>query len=124
MMLIDSNLIIYALQPGYAKLRGWIIDNEPSYSIISRVEVLGYTKLQPVAKHALSEFLNCLNLIYLNPASYEIAIELKQQRKMSLGDALIAATCIDHNKILATHNTDDFKWIENFRVIDPLADQT
>ena len=120
MMLIDSNLIIYAVQAEYKKLREWIIDNEPSYSIISRVEVLGFARLQPIQKQALTDLLNNLELIYLNPSCYEIAIALKQQRKMSLGDALIAATCIENNKTLATRNTDDFKWIENFSVINPL----
>jgi toxin FitB len=59
--------------------------------------------------------LNNLEVIYLNPGCYELAIALKQQRKMSLGDALIAAICIEHHKILATRNTADFDWIENFR---------
>ncbi len=119
MMLIDSNLIIYAVQAEYKNLREWIVDNEPSYSIISRVEVLGFARLQAIQKQALTDLLNNLEVIYLNPSCYEIAIALKQQRKMSLGDALIAATCIENNKILATRNTDDFKWIENFSVINP-----
>ena len=120
MMLIDSNLLIYGVQPEYKNLRDWIVDQHPSYSIISRVEVLGFSKLQPIAKQALNDLLGSLELIYLNPSTYEIAIELKQQRKISLGDALIAATCIEHSKTLATHNIEDFKWIENFRVIDPM----
>ena len=120
MMLIDSNLIIYAVQAEYKNLREWIIDNEPGYSIISRVEVLGYARLQAIQKQALTDFLDNLDIVYLNLSCYELAIELKQQRKMSLGDALIAATCIEHNKILATRNIDDFNWIENFRVINPL----
>jgi predicted nucleic acid-binding protein len=33
---------------------------------------------------------------------------------------LIAATCIEYNKILATRNTADFDWIEDLRVINPL----
>ena len=41
------------------------------------------------------ELLNSLELIYLTPASYEIAIQLRQQRKLTLGDALIAATCFE-----------------------------
>lgn len=71
-------------------------------------------------KQVITELLNSLEIIYLNPACYELAIALKQQRKMSLGDALIAATCIEHHKTLATRNTADFDWIENMRVINPL----
>jgi predicted nucleic acid-binding protein len=121
MTLIDSNLIIYAVQAEYKNLRQWIIDTEPTYSIISRVEVLGYARLQPIEKQVITCLLNNLEIIYLNPSCYELAIALKQQRKMSLGDALIAATCIEHDKTLATRNTADFSWIENLRVINPLS---
>lgn len=96
------------------------MDNDPSYSIISRVEVLGFARLQPIEKQAITELLDDLRIIYLNPSCYEIAIILKQQRKMSLGDALIAATCIENNKILATRNVADFEWIENIEVLNPL----
>ncbi len=119
-MLIDSNLIIYALQPQYSQLQEWIIDNEPQYSIISRVEVLGFARLQALEKQAITDFLANLDVIYLNENSYQIAIDLKQQRKMTLGDAFIAATCLEHNKILATRNTADFTWIQNLEVINPL----
>ena len=120
MILIDSNLIIYAVQAEYKNLRQWIIANDPGYSIISRVEVLGFARLQPIEKQVITDLLNNLEVIYLNPGCYELAIALKQQRKMSLGDALIAATCIEHHKMLATRNTADFDWIENLRVINPL----
>lgn len=121
MILIDSNLIIYGVQAEYKNLREWIIDNEPGYSIISRVEVLGFARLQAAQQQALTGLLNNLEILYLNPSCYEIAIALKQQRKMSLGDALIAATCIEYNKTLATRNVTDFNWIENLRVINPLS---
>ncbi len=120
MILIDSNLIIYATQPDFSTLREWIIDNADSYSIITRVEVLGFAKLQPLERHALVELLNNLELLYLNPVCYETAIALKQMRKMSLGDALIAATCLEYNQVLATRNVDDFKWINHLTVLNPL----
>ena len=119
-MLIDSNLIIYAVQKDYATLREWLIDAQPNYSVISRVEVLGYHKLQSIEKEALFDILQHLNIIYLSHSSYELAINIKQQHKMSLGDALIAATCIEHDFTLATRNTDDFKWINNLNLINPL----
>nr|VFK53924.1 MAG: PIN domain-containing protein [Candidatus Kentron sp. TUN]VFK55822.1 MAG: PIN domain-containing protein [Candidatus Kentron sp. TUN] len=57
------------------------------------------------------------------PVSYPIieqAISLRQQRKMSLGDALIAATALAHDLELATANTNDFDWIEDLDVINPV----
>ncbi|VAW32571.1 hypothetical protein MNBD_CHLOROFLEXI01-1034 [hydrothermal vent metagenome] len=41
---------------------------------------------------------------------------------MSLGDALIAATCLIHTLSLLTHNKKDFEWIPNLSVIDPLTE--
>ena len=40
---------------------------------------------------------------------------------MSLGDALIGGTALNHDLRLATHNTEDSEWIERLEVIDPLA---
>ena len=45
----------------------------------------------------------------------------REQRRLSLGDALIAATYIEHALELATHNTVDFLGLEALVVIDPLA---
>jgi hypothetical protein len=71
-------------------------------------------------KPHLTELLNNLELIYLSPASYEIAIQLRQQRKLTLGDALIAASCLERGYALATCNTGDFAWIDELKVFNPL----
>ncbi len=119
-MLVDSNILIYATKPEHAELRQWLIDKLPKVSVISKVEILGYHKLHAAEKVALTELLSCLELIYLTPSSYEIAIQLRQQRKLTLGDALIAATCLERGYDLATRNTLDFTWIEELKVINPL----
>jgi predicted nucleic acid-binding protein len=38
----------------------------------------------------------------------------------SLGDVLIAATALNVNLTLATHNPIDFSWIKSLAVFDPL----
>lgn len=48
------------------------------------------------------------------------AIELKQTKKLTLGDSLIAATALVHNLTLVTKNTKDYKWIPQLSVIDPV----
>ena len=49
------------------------------------------------------------------------AVTLRQSRRMSLGNAIIAATALRHNLPLATHNTADFRWIGGLQLVDPLA---
>ena len=43
------------------------------------------------------------------------------QRRIKLGDSLIAATALAHGLALATHNTDDFRWIPGLQLVDPLT---
>jgi predicted nucleic acid-binding protein len=49
------------------------------------------------------------------------AVRLRQLRKMTLGDALIAATALAYDLELLTHNLDDFTWVPGLEVRDPLA---
>jgi len=121
MVLADSNILIYATQPEHAKLRQWLLDTLPKISIISRVEILGYHKLQGVEQAALTELLDNLELVYLTPACYEIAIQLRQRQKLTLGDALIAATCLEQGCTLATANIGDFGWVEELKAFNPLV---
>lgn len=120
MILVDSNLLIYAVQPNYADLRTWLLKTLPKASVISRVEVLGYHKLKTQEQKALENLLNVLETIYPTATTFELAIGLRQRRKMLLGDALIAATCIEHNLILATNNTADFAWVAEITLLNPL----
>jgi len=119
-MLVDSNILIYATKPEHAPLRQWLIQTLPKVSIISKVEILGYHKMGLAEKLALTELLNSLELVYLTPACYEIAIQLRQRRKLTLGDALIAASCLERGYALATCNTSDFAWITEMELINPL----
>lgn len=119
-MLIDSNLIIYATQPPYSQLRSWFVEYATHYSAISRLETLGYHLLGDAEKEAITAILENLDVLMIGKATLEMAIVLRQQRKMSLGDALIAATCLEHNLPLATANSKDFEWIADLVIHNPL----
>jgi toxin FitB len=123
-MLIDSNIIIYAAQPQHTVLRQWIAQHVPVVSAISYVEVLGYHKLTVAEKQALELFFSLATILPLNQPVLEEAVHLRQQQKISIGDALVAATCLVHRLTLVTHNTKDFTWIAGLTVFDPLANST
>ena len=121
MILADSNIIIYAVSGRYPQAAGWFIENIPAVSAISMVEVLGYSRLNPAEKSELEQLFSRLTILYPPPGVFQIAVGLRQQHSLSLGDALIASTALYFDCELATHNTADFNWIEGLRLVDPMV---
>ena len=119
-MLIDSNIIIYAAKPDHVELRRFIAQYAPAVSAVSFVEVLGYHKLEVEQRLYFEEFFSAALVLHISSTVLEQAITLRQLRKMSLGDSLIAATALSHHRKLVTCNTDDFKWIEGLLLHNPL----
>lgn len=115
-MLVDSNILIYAGKLGAESLQRWVAEQVTSVSAITLVEILGYPRLDEEDRKLLRQLLAPLLVCYPTPA-----IALRQQRKMTLGDVLIAATCLERALNLATHNTADFAWITGLNLIDPLG---
>jgi toxin FitB len=119
-MLLDSNLIIYASKPGYDHLRNWMSQHPICVSALSQLEVLGYHRLTEEDRRFFVQFFSALPVLPITPEVIAQAIALRQQRKMSLGDATIAATALVNKMPIATHNVTDFQWIPNLVVIDPI----
>ncbi|MBF0260712.1 MAG: type II toxin-antitoxin system VapC family toxin [Magnetococcales bacterium] len=119
-MMIDTNIIIYSLRPEHAQLQSWLLEQMPCCSVISRVETLGYHRLTTAAQRSLEGVLSCMEVIYPSPVTFERAIQLRQQRRISLGDALIAATALEHRLVLATTNLSDFQWIQGLTIVNPM----
>ncbi len=120
-MLLDSNIIIYAAQPEHAALRQFIETHTPAVSVISYIEVLGYHKLTTEDRQFLEQFFQAAEELPLSEIVVQWAIKLRQRRKMSLGDSIVAGTAIAYNRTLVTRNTEDFRWIEEIKLLDPLA---
>ena len=64
----------------------------------------------------LQALLGAFDEYQIGPQTVSLAISLRRQRKMTLGDALVAATCLEHGLHLATRNVRDFDWIPGLRV--------
>lgn len=120
-MLLDSNLIIYAARPEHASLRTFIAEEVPSVSVVSKVETLGYHRLSGDEKSFLEEFFGAADVLSVSQSVIREAIQLRQRRSMSLGDALIAGTALAYDLRLGTHNATDFAWIEEMDIVDPFA---
>ena len=122
-MLLDSNIIIYAIKPEFSNLRDLVEKAHPMVSAISYVEVLGYHKLTSEDRQDFEEFFDIVPIIHISQTIIEKAVALRQQRKMSLGDSIIAATTIVHNLTLVTANVKDFEWIQEITILNPLENQ-
>lgn len=119
--MLDSNLIIYAARPEYPGLRRLIAARLPAVSAVSVVEVLGYHHLSPGERHHFEAFFAAAEVLPLSDAVVTRAVTLRQGRKMSLGDALMAATALVFGRELRTRNFRDFRGVPGLVVTDPLA---
>lgn len=120
-MLLDSNIVISAARPGGQTLANYLEDPDACVSIVTTIEVLGYHRMTADEERILNRYLASIPVLPLNDAIASRAIALRKQRKMGVPDAIIAATALEWDLPLVTHNTDDFKHIEGLTLIAPPA---
>ena len=116
MLLVESNIFIYAIKPEYKRLRNWLVKQDFAVAETTLVEVLGFHRLPAEDEQALKHLFNMAKILPMSRTIVDQAIALRQQRKMSLGDSLIAATALDHDIALITRNIGDFEWVEGLQL--------
>lgn len=120
-MLLDSNIIIYAAQAEHTSLRQFIAEHAPAVSVISYIETLGYHRLSAEEQQFLERFFQATEVLPVSDAVVQWAVRLRQRRRMTLGDAIVAGTAVERGRVLVTHNTEDFRWISEIKLLDPLT---
>ena len=116
-ILLDSNVII-ALAKGI--LSTSVLDEKRiRVSEMNRLEVFGYHKLSEEENNALSRFFENIICLEISVKIIDGAIALRQANKMSVGDAIIAATALRFDLRIYTANIDDFKHIQGLNYINP-----
>ena len=123
-VLLDSNIILYAVASGNESALQWIEREVPAASAVSYVETLGYHRLNERDRLELVAFFVETVLLPLDERVIGQATVLRQERRMSLGDAIIAATALVHDLTLVTRNVDDFRWIADLRLLNPFEAPT
>ena len=121
-MVLDTNILIYSAKPGGKDLRRWLDDPGAMMSIVSRIESLGFPGINAKEKAALENAFHFLPESGLTEPVAARTIALRQERKMGLADAIIAATALVYDTPLVTRNIDDFKHVAGLRLINPFAD--
>ena len=120
MLLLDTNIIIESERPKGVALKKWIAEEHRSVSAASLVEVFRYQKLTPSERKQFDALFASLQVLPVSAAVVEKAEELRKKRKMSIGDAIIAATALVYELRLVTRNLKDFAGIPGLVVFNPL----
>ena len=121
MPLLDSNILIYSGEPQYAPhLISYITNPANLVSAISIVETLGYQRITPAQTLYFESLFKILQVVPVEESVIQRAVQIRQTKKLSLGDALIAATALVYDEELVTRNTTDFFEIAGLRVVNPI----
>jgi predicted nucleic acid-binding protein len=87
-------------------------------SVMTRIEVLGYPQTAEQLQQA-TRLLSYFDEISLHELIVQHTIRLRQQSRIRLPDALIAATALYFGLPLVTRNTQDFRAIEGLIILNP-----
>jgi len=82
------------------------------------MEALGFNFKSPSEQSIMETFINGSDLISIDEAIVNKTIEIRRNKKVSLPDAIIAATAIVYHLKLITNNVADFKSIPDLQVIN------
>ena len=120
--LLDSNFIINYFKgifEGDARQFSDSIINRTTYiSVITRIELLGWKSIIAKDEKLIKEFISDSTVFSLEESIIIRTISIRKSIKIKLPDAIIAATAIEHNMQLLTHNINDFKKVSDLIVIN------
>lgn len=121
--LIDTNIIIYYLDDkipdSHLGTIESIFKNSFYISTITKIELLGWHKIDSLTLIKIKEFLSNSNIFYIDSQIENMAIEIKQNGKTSIPDSIIAATALLHKFTLVTRNSKDFDNIPKLNIYNP-----
>lgn len=121
MYIVDSNIIIYSYQEEFKYLRSTITSSNVFVSDISRVEVLGYHKLNPEEDRYFQEVFELLPIILPGKRIFDRAIEIRKEYNLKLGDSIIAATALEYHLSIYTRNLSDFARVVDLKCLNPIV---
>jgi len=122
--LIDTNFLVYHTKGSQVTvdlLSNLITEHCFNISILTKIEFLGWDKHTTEGFKKCKELIEPANIYSLDEEIANKAIELRTKRKIKLVDAVIAATALLNNLILAARDVDDFKGIKELQIINPFA---
>ena len=101
-MLLDSNILIYGANGEHPALDVILDRTDLAAASVTRIETLGFHRLSEIERRWLETTFERMKILALDDAVAARAIALRQERKMGLADAIIAATALAHDRPLVT----------------------
>ncbi len=119
----DSNILIYylngSLNDSVRRQVEDMIKLGSFISVITRIEVLGWSKNTATSLSSAKDLLKCINEQALSEEIVKLCIQLRQNYSLKLPDAMIAATALHLEIPLMTRNVKDFQKVSNLEIINP-----
>ena len=120
MYTLDTNVIIYFLK-GDLKVKKFLNEEISKgsrffISAITEAELFGYPALANEEALKIEEMLKTISIIPIDSQIAKLAGFFKRKYKISLPDAIVAATSYQTNTTLITRNIKDFKKIREISV--------
>ena len=117
---IDTNILIGWYKRGVISNNNDLDNMAPVFSVITKIEVLGFQEITEAEAKAINKMLDTGELAYIDGDIAKQTINLRQKYRIKTPDAIIAATAIVNNSELWTANTSDFSSIEGLKLHNPL----
>lgn len=117
MILLDTNVFIYIANGTLST--DIIARTDIGHASVTKIEALGFSAIPANELLLLTSLFNESYSVPLTDAIVDRAVQLRQARRISLGDAIIAATALEHTMQLWTANTEDFRHIEGLKLVNP-----
>ena len=92
-----------------------LVNENPQISVMTRIESLSYLTSQI---ETFRSFVNYSTVFDLTEDIIIRTIALRRSRRIKIPDAIIAATALEYDLTLITHNTYDFQGIPNLKLLD------
>jgi predicted nucleic acid-binding protein len=120
--LLDTNILIYyfnaEMDAKTKNIVSKIMRESFQLSVISKMEFLGFP-FNEQEKFNAERFLSNAQIKPLNDEIVSRVIVMRQNHRIKLPDAIIAATALHYNACLVTRNAKDFEKLSNISVLNP-----
>jgi predicted nucleic acid-binding protein len=122
-LLLDSNIVIYLAKKQLQPEAFLKADDMLFISDITFMETLGYAFVDTIENQETQNLISILLRTPIDETIVQKVIAVRQNYKMKLPDAIIAATALVHDCILVTRNISDFSGLPGLTVLNPFEVQ-